>query len=242
MTNWLRCARRSGAAGTGFHGPGPSVLRPGQGAMRIAANTRSRSRFYDGRQHAQAPADALRRRCDERRTEARKPSGARPNCSRAMTVPGMQGARSDLHSGPAARRIDLARTDPGQHSQIDGTLELPNILALAHRLRGRQAGPVALSAGAARPAARTARGDGPRLYRKHPHPPQGRAVLHRQDAEQFPPYRADPSDPAQCEDHRCAPRADGLLLLLLQATVRRGAGVHLWPDRDRPLLRRLCRR
>ena len=26
------------------------------------------------------------------------------------------------------------------HSQIDGTLELPNILALAHRLRGRQAG------------------------------------------------------------------------------------------------------
>jgi hypothetical protein len=26
------------------------------------------------------------------------------------------------------------------HSQIDGTLELPNILALAHRLRGRKAG------------------------------------------------------------------------------------------------------
>ena len=32
------------------------------------------------------------------------------------------------------------------------------------------------------------------------------AVLHRQDAEQLPPHRPDPPDPAECQDHRRAAR------------------------------------
>ena len=45
----------------------------------------------------------------------------------------------------------------------------------------------------------------------------------------------------QCEDHRRAPRADGLLLREPQATVRARAGVHLQHRRYRPLLPHLPR-
>ena len=65
--------------------------------------------------------------------------------------------------------------------------------------------------------------------------------VHRQDAEQLPPYRPDPSAAAEREDHRCAPRANGLLLRQLQAAVRPGPGVHLWPRRHRALLPHLPR-
>ena len=70
----------------------------------------------------------------------------------------------------------------------------------------------------------------------------GKPRLHRQDAQQLPAPRPHPSDAAQCQDHRCAARAHGLLLQQLQAAVRLGAGVHLQPRGHRPLLPQLRRR
>ena len=79
------------------------------------------------------------------------------------------------------------------------------------------------------------------LERTRIHRKTGRAVLHRQDAEQLAPRRPDPADPAEREDHRRAPASAGLLLLRLQAAFRPRPGLHLRPRRHRPLLPRLRR-
>lgn len=129
------------------------------------------------------------------------------------------------------------------HSQVDGTLELPNILALAHRLRGRK-----------------------RLTDKTRYP----RILHELSADQLrelgedyientrihrqgAPFFTDkmPNNfrhigliklilpNAKIIDARREPMA--WLLLGLQATLRRGAGVYLRARGDRPLLPWLCR-
>ena len=49
---------------------------------------------------------------------------------------------------------------------------------------------------------------------------RARAVLHRQDAEQFRARRPDPPDPAEREDHRRAPPSARLLFFLFQAALR----------------------
>ena len=69
----------------------------------------------------------------------------------------------------------------------------------------------------------------------------GKAVLHRQDAEQLPAHRPDPPDAAEREDHRRAARADGLLLQQPQAAVRQRPGVHLQRRGHRALLPHLPR-
>ena len=127
--------------------------------------------------------------------------------------------------------------------QVEGTQELPDIPRMVKQLQGRdvRSEPAALSAvlaelsaGGAAPARRE-------LPRGHAGLPRGRAVLHRQDAEQLPAHRPDPPDAAEREDHRCAARADGLLLQQLQAAVRQRPGVHLRPRGHRALLPHLRR-
>ena len=62
------------------------------------------------------------------------------------------------------------------------------------------------------------------------HPAQDdRAVLHRQDAEQLRARGTHPPDPAEREDHRCAPPSARLLLLRLQAALRARPELHLRP-------------
>ena len=103
------------------------------------------------------------------------------------------------------------------HSQVDGTLELPNILSLAHRLRGRNFSadrdryPRILSDSSPEELCTLGEDyiESTRIHR------QGGALFHRQDAEQFPPSRPYPPDPAKREDHRCAPSTARLLLVWL---------------------------
>ncbi len=109
------------------------------------------------------------------------------------------------------------------HSQVEGTMELADIPRLVsaldlHASGARYPGVLAAAVG----------GRVPRLRRGlHPRhaalPRRQQAVLHRQDAEQLPPRRPDPPDAAEREDHRRAPRTDGLLLQQLQAAVRAAA-------------------
>jgi tetratricopeptide (TPR) repeat protein len=145
---------------------------------------------------------------------------------------GAHRARSDLHRRPAARGLDPARTDPRQPQPgrgHDGTAQYPGPRAQAGRATPGGAG-FGLSGQHGRSFARRAARAGRGLCSRYGHSPQAwQAVLHRQDAQQFPPHRPDPRDLAECADHRCAPRRDGLLFLGLQATLRRGPRVHLWP-------------
>ena len=120
------------------------------------------------------------------------------------------------------------------HSQVEGTMELPDIAAIARSSRARGA-----SSAARYPRARSPhssrdelRALGDDYLARHAHPAQDRrAVLHRQDAEQLPAHRPDPSDPAERQDHRCAPPSAGLLLLRLQAAFRARPELHLRPRR-----------
>src|SRR5207342_3145719 len=106
----------------------------------------------------------------------------------------------------------------------------------AGRGRGNDAVPRGTGGARCRPAARTRRA----IPRQHAHPAQDRrAIVHRQDAEQLHARRADPADPAQREDHRCAPASARLLLLRFQAAFRAWAGLQLQPRGNRPLLPRL---
>ncbi len=130
------------------------------------------------------------------------------------------------------------------HSEVEGTMELPDIPALAKRLGGRKlkseptAYPESLAGLSA--AELEALGDG--ISRAHPNPAQDRpALVHRQAAQQLGPCRADPPDPAECEDRRRPPPPARLLLLQLQAAFRPRPGLQLRPRRARPLLPRLCR-
>ena len=109
-------------------------------------------------------------------------------------------------------------------SLVEGTMELPD--HAANRARSRPAG-TRLSTrrrspavAALAPAELAAWANGissryPPLHRK-----TAAAVLHRQDAQQLAVRRADPSDFAECQDHRRAPASARLLLLGVQAAFR----------------------
>ena len=119
------------------------------------------------------------------------------------------------------------------HPQVEGTMELPDIVGIveragrrpptrARRTTIRNPSPdwtrAALRALGERYLAQT------RIYRK-----SDCAVLHRQAAEQLRAHRPDPPDPAACEDHRRAPPSARLLLLRLQAALRARSTLHLQP-------------
>ena len=116
------------------------------------------------------------------------------------------------------------------HSAVEGTMELPEITSMTRALRkpGRRRPVHALPRRARVDGCRRPARAGRTLPAPYPHPAQdGRAVLHRQDAEQLPAYRADPADAAQRQDHRRAPAPAGVLLLRLQAALRARAELHL---------------
>ena len=133
------------------------------------------------------------------------------------------------------------------HSQVEGTQELANIQHIVHSLRGRDPDltntryPQVL---AELDPARCCK-PGRALPRDHARLPPRQtgagAVLHRQDAEQFPAPRADSAHPAERQGHRCAPRAAGLLPQQPQAAVREGPGIHLQRRGHRALLPHLPR-
>ena len=62
------------------------------------------------------------------------------------------------------------------------------------------------------------------------------AAFRRQDAEQLPAHRPDPSHAAECKDHRHPARTDGLLRQQPEAAFRERAGVLLRNRRDRTVL------
>ena len=101
------------------------------------------------------------------------------------------------------------------HSQVEGTMELPDILMIAASLSGKKMPfqrRAEISFGARQLGPRCLPCSGRALPGRHPHPTQDRAtILHRQDAAQFPACRPDSAGTAQCEDHRCAPASHGLL-------------------------------
>ena len=128
------------------------------------------------------------------------------------------------------------------HSQVEGTTELPDILALVRQLSG----PPKRSAVRTYPAVlatlpddelRSARPTLPGADTR-PAPHRGTA-LHRQDAQQLAARRLDPLDTAQRENRGCATSPPRLLLLELQAALRPRSALHVRPARSRPLLRRL---
>jgi len=116
------------------------------------------------------------------------------------------------------------------HSAIEGTMELPDIPAMAKRLgaRRRSDEDSRLPRGPRRPLCRGVQGHGRRLSGPHPASEKaGSPVLHRQDAEQLRPCGFDPSDPARGQDHRRPPPSHGMLLFRLQAALRPWAGLYL---------------
>ena len=140
-----------------------------------------------------------------------------------------------------ARRCS-SRSSP-RIPQVEGTQELADIQRIVLELQGREPdlGQSALSGGAGRHDAGGFPPAGRKISGRHAGLPHGQAVLHRQDAEQFPAYRPDPPDAAQCADHRRPARADVLLLQQPEAAVRQRAGIHLQRRGHRPLLPHLSR-
>ena len=129
------------------------------------------------------------------------------------------------------------------HSQVEGTQELPNVQQMANNLRGRDPDPnnpryprilAEMSPDELRGARR-------QISRGHPGLSHRQAVLHRQDAEQFPAFGADPSHAAERQGHRCTARAARLLLQQPEAAVRQGTGIHLQRRGHRALLSDLRR-
>ena len=131
------------------------------------------------------------------------------------------------------------------HPEVEGTMELPDIPAIARRLGGRKlrsdesAYPDCLADLDADALARAGRG----ISRAHPDPAQDRpALLRRQDAQQLDERRPDPAHPAASPDHRRSPPPARLLLFQLQAAFRPRPGLFLRPRRAGRLLSRLCAR
>ena len=148
---------------------------------------------------------------------------------------------TDLHRRHAARRLDAARADSRLATRRSkARWNWPTSRDLAQPARRRRQAARAIPESSALAAdgrfrARSAR----RTCATPASTAAGTAVLHRQDAEQFPARRPDSPDAAEREDHRRAARADGLLLQQLQAAVRARPAIHLQPRGHRPLLPRL---
>ena len=137
------------------------------------------------------------------------------------------GRRSDLHRRPAARRLDADRADPGEplagrgHHGAARTYPRSRTRSVRSRRASRQAPLPAARCRSCRPHELRELGEEylarTRIQRK-----TGRAVLHRQDAEQLPARRLHPSDAAQRADHRRAPPPARLLLLGFKQHFARG--------------------
>ena len=119
------------------------------------------------------------------------------------------------------------------HSQIEGTMELPDIHAIVRRIDGHHARdergnyPEALLIDRRRNPVPTR----PGISRSNAYPTQpGQAVFHRQNAEQLGLCRIYPADPSQREDHRCPASSARLLLFQLQAALRAGPKLQLRSD------------
>ena len=130
------------------------------------------------------------------------------------------------------------------HSLVEGTMELPDIDG--HRAEPHQAPRnrriIAVPGGRGTAGPRAIARPGRTVPGADAHPAQdGRAVLHRQDAEQLGLHRPDPADPAEREDHRRAAPSAELLLLRLQAAFCPRTAFLLQPRRHRPVLPRLRR-
>ena len=223
-------------SGGGRRGSGARAVRTGQGA-----GGRGRLRavlpLLRAGQRAQARRESLRP-ADHREQHARADRGvhARVLC-RAQRL-GAAEPDPILIVGLPRSGSTLLEQILASHSQVEGTQELPNVQQIVATLRGRDPDPSnpryprILTELECRGGAR-ARGA---LPRGSPGVPHGQAVLHRQDAEQLPAPRADSADAAEREDHRRAPRADGLLLQQPEAAVRQRPGVHLQHRGHRALL------
>ena len=205
---------------------------------RIAREYAESFQLLRARQRAEESRDPLQDRADR----AQHPP-ADGRCARAISS--RHGAATAARRDEPIFIVGLPRAGStlleqilASHSQVEGTLELPDIPRLVARTAGPRPGSrqpalpgVLADVDRGRPApygekylADT------RIYRT------GQAAVHRQDAEQLPPHRAHPPDSAERQDHRCAARADGLLLQQLQTAVRLRPGVHLQPRGHRALL------
>ena len=130
------------------------------------------------------------------------------------------------------------------HSQVEGTMELPDIPAIAKGLfdRGSEIAGSGLLGGAGGLERRSMPRVGGALSCAHAHSTQiGGALFHRQDAEQFRSHRPHSFGAAERQNHRCAKTSAGLLLFRVQAAFRARAIIFLRSARHRPLLSRLRR-
>ncbi len=116
------------------------------------------------------------------------------------------------------------------HSQVEGTMELPNILNMVRDLDRLAPARQRLSGDALPPSRREQLGRARRPLPRGDRAAAPRpATLHRQAAEQLQPRRSDPRDPAARHRDRCAAPSDGLLLQHLQAALRRRPDLQLRP-------------
>jgi tetratricopeptide (TPR) repeat protein len=185
-------------------------------------------------------ANALRRK-DVKYDEARILGGAREHAA-LFTAPflasragqGCQASDPIFIVGLPRAGSTLVEQILSSHSQIEGTMELPDLMMIGDRLHARVEEGESVSYDAllrAMPAADLARLGEEYLERTRIHRKEGKLDV----------CRADPADPAQCDDHRRTAPSDGLLLFGMEAVLCARAAVYLRSCRNRPVLSRLCR-
>ncbi len=123
------------------------------------------------------------------------------------------------------------------HSQVEGTQELPDMIALVKELSARGSYPELLAELAPQELAELGQDY---LERTRIHRSSGRAFFIDKMPNKLGSCRADPPDPPKRADHRCAPPPARLLLFELQAALCARPGLFLRPGEPRPLLPRLC--
>ena len=227
-------------------GPPALPFRARQGARGRGRACRRRSQHYaEGNRAAAGDARTTTRTRRPRSCDrSQRAVHARVLRGRAAARARRRRTRSSSSACRAPARRWSSRSSPAI-PLVEGTMELPDLLGAGPRalrahasLASRRAIPEALAELEPEAVARARRA----VPRADPDPAQdGRAVLHRQDAEQLGARRPDPPDPAERQDHRCAPPSAELLLLGLQAALRPRPGLHLLPRGHRPLLPRLRR-
>ena len=117
------------------------------------------------------------------------------------------------------------------HSQVEGTEELPTFNRMAASIGRYRADRKEYPLSVLDLRSRDLRAYGQQYleeaeqYRQH-----GPAAFHRQAAQQLLARRLDPSGPAECPRHQCAPPSARQLPGQLQAAVRAGAELHLRSD------------